>query len=264
MASPAIATALMDDKIILETYEIESILARLCSKEQVRRTGNKYAVATPLSVTSVLGEFIPSGVTADVDTAAQPVASNEAHVLTKVDRSAIDWVLPDAHISRQQEVSRERIRQIRLDLGVPASPLKNQHKSTVELYVWISKNLFRAAGLTAAEIVDASGLSVKRYQIATAMAAAGVPWNSKPVRKIGATKRLVMNFNWSLPNRELSKIWQLPVAAIANHRSRLKAGPAKWDGRGLSNRNGQRQPVDYLEALTAERVKASGRLRRVG
>jgi len=150
-----------------------------------------------------------------------------------VDWSLADWNLRDTDIAIIIGVTRERVRQVRLQLKKPPSPIHRSHPPsprTVAVKQLIS------------EIESEAGrLGISRR---TVSAMVGFHIKSRPKWK--AHQKPI---NWRLPNTEIERIWKLPSRYVSNTRTRLSIGPPAWDRR--------KNQMDGLAVeVAAEEVKA--------
>ncbi|MGH7194227.1 MAG: hypothetical protein ACREJM_11970, partial [Candidatus Saccharimonadales bacterium] len=138
-------------------------------------------------------------------------------------------------------VSRERVRQVRREVGV-----KPERSAAERFAQFVALRQEQMQGLTVMQAVRASGLSLC-YEIARdVLRGAGI----SPFRR----KHKEFDFNWKLPNRDLAVAHGLSIQQVANLRFRLNSGPAQWDVRGgrvLTD-------ADYLSARDAEARKVQG------
>ncbi len=107
-------------------------------------------------------------------------------------------------------LSRERIRQIRQQVGAPKSTHPGRRRKTAQALQWAKENLEKLEGLSGAELAREYGLSRgwrtgPLYQFL------------KPFLRDGRLSRKyrwdLMNFK--LPDRDLERIWRLPYNLAA-------------------------------------------------
>lgn len=172
--------------------------------------------------------------------------------LTDEEWRALDWTKQDAALAREIGVSRERVRQVRLELGKPKAKRHRARLSTPVRDAILAK-LKSADGLTMREVAAATGSTLPYvYQVGRMIGyqfrndRGTMPWHL---------------MNWDLPNTTLQQVWGLAPPpsqrdgfAPAQARHRLGYPKAKWDMR-------YRQRVEsdpaYQAAVREERRTAA-------
>ena len=137
--------------------------------------------------------------------------------------SKLDWSKQDVELADEMGLSRERIRQIRKQVGAPEPTHHRRSRKTAQALQWAKDKLDKFKGLSAAELRRKYGLS--RY------------WQTgllyqflKPLLRDGRRIRKhpwdLMNFR--LPNRGLERIWRLPYNLAGLYRWRKRRPPSPW------------------------------------
>lgn len=153
-----------------------------------------------------------------------------------------DWTLRDVELGRLHGISRERVRQIRKSLNIPASPHKHLHRNGIALR-GIPVETIRSK--TAEELASLTNSVTDTIYKHCRMLG---------VRPLKRDKRLLPIWalvNWELGNRDLARIWKLKEYRPAQRRYLSGKGAAKYDGRASQN------SLDYHEAIAAEKQKAA-------
>lgn len=167
------------------------------------------------------------------------------------DFSGVDWTLNDAAIGRQLGLSKEWIRRVRRDAHLPDSPMKRRKLGTprqadrltaalgddvcrIDHYCLSAADVMRATGARQLAVVE----TLVSHGVTLAASERKHPWHA---------------MDWSLPNADLNRIWNMGVNSAGNCRSRARLAGPTFDIRG---RRGHPGPA-YLAAVAAERDKAA-------
>jgi len=167
-----------------------------------------------------------------------------------------DWSKQDIELARETGLSRERIRQIRLLLGIPKSPHHGSRPASRRQYAlalqWAAENLDRLRGLSAAEVERKYGHK-RHSRVCVFLKTKGVLRDGNLLRKY---RWDLMNFE--LPNGVLQRIWKLPSYRATTYRSRKCLPAPRWNligGRAALPRRGELRA--YHRAVQAEERKAA-------
>ena len=166
----------------------------------------------------------------------------------KVDPDAwasLDWSRPDGRIAAVLGVCRERVRQVRAELGKPlAAPAQSR---AGRLRAYAERNRGRLHGLPATEVLRLAGVGLSEEYAGQVLRSAGVRPPARPGRP-----SCWRGADWRLPNADLAMVWGVAAAVVATFRSRLGVGSAKWRG----NDRQRREDPEYRRALAAEKRRA--------
>lgn len=156
-----------------------------------------------------------------------------------VDWTLMDWSQSNTRLSKVSGVTRERVRQVRAELGHPKRcryDLKfDAFVEAVKGKIFATAECFAAAGV--------SFMTGRKY-----CARLGLPFVS--ARK--ACKHPWHLMSWALPNNMLSEIWGINKTLVSSRRWNHCIGKPKWDGRRVL----REKPSDYRAALAAEQQEA--------
>lgn len=167
-----------------------------------------------------------------------------------------DWTLQDIVIAKMNDVSRERIRQIRVALGKPKSIYHHQQSTDcemarrrVKLMAKIDANRERFKTMGVKQIARVIGKCpptafnwIKKLEVEHVDGLKIHPWSE---------------VNFDLPNKTIQEIWEMPFNLASSYRDRKNKGPAKWyRNYDILCRNENRNVVEYLAAVDAEIEKA--------
>ena len=169
--------------------------------------------------------------------------------------SKVDWSRQNCELAVETGLSGERIRQIRKQLGSPQPTHPDRKLITRQTLQWAKDNLDNLKGLTWAEVQRKYGL--------------GDYWRRNPVflflkpfLRDGSRIRIhpwgLMNF--SLPNRDLARIWRLQYVQVASGRTQERRSRARWrckPGSGGVLVSGRGQLQSYQRTVKAEERKAA-------
>ncbi len=171
---------------------------------------------------------------------------------------ALDWTRTDRELARQLGYTRERIRQVRRELGMADSPFKRHSAKGIALREWLRRNRDRAGALNGEQIRAESGVTLGSGAIARYMRMEGIAWTGAGPPRPAAPPKYSL-FNWDLPNHQLSRIWGSLANYVSRRRARSGHGPARWDGRSIHTMQGTVAFEEYRAALKAEQRKARAR-----
>jgi hypothetical protein len=115
----------------------------------------------------------------------------------------VDWSKQNCELADETSLSRERIRQIRQQLGAPKPAHRHSRmRKSARALQWAKDNLEKLKGSSIAELGRKHGLSRWR--------GSAVYQFLKPFLRDGRRKHRWGLMNFSLPNRDLERIWRLP------------------------------------------------------
>ena len=167
--------------------------------------------------------------------------------------SKVDWSKQNCELVDEMGLSRERIRQIRQQVGAPKPTPGHprMHKSAQALQ-WAKENLEKLKGLSRAELERKYGLS--RWQ------GSAVSQFLKPFLRNGRRKHRWDLMNFRLPNQDLERIWRLPYNMVGPHRVLKQLQRPTWyfrQGRGYMHFTGRGEREAYRRAVKAEERNAA-------
>jgi hypothetical protein len=165
------------------------------------------------------------------------------------------WSKTDTELAEEHGVCRERVRQIRLEIGARKAAHPHQSRKARAALQWAKDHLEQLKGLTWRDAVREYGHPTE--------------YNSplhkflKPYVRNG---RFIQKHRWdlmnfALPNRELERIWRLPPKMALPYRRRNQIPQSRWysrQGRRNQESGGQGGLQAYYRAVKAEERKAAG------
>lgn len=169
-------------------------------------------------------------------------------------RSQWDWSKTDSHLAQEKGLSRERIRQIRLEIGARKAAHPHQSRHVRAALQWAKDHLEQLKGLTWRDVAREYG-HPPEYNSPLYKFLKPYLRNGRFIRK---HRWDLMNF--ALPNRELERIWRLPPQMVSAYRRRNQVPRSRWHIRqGSRNReSGGRGGLQaYYRAVKAEEEKAA-------
>ncbi len=166
---------------------------------------------------------------------------------------AVDWSKQDAELADEIGLTRERIRQIRQQIGARKSPHHGRVRKSAKLLQWAKDNLDKLRGLSAAEVG-------RQYNLKLHWRGGPLYRFLKPFLRNGSLLRKhrwdLMNFR--LPNRDLERIWRLPGNMVGSYRRRKQHPPPTWPFKGKYPQfSGRGQLPAYHRAVKAEARNAA-------
>jgi N-acyl-D-aspartate/D-glutamate deacylase len=165
----------------------------------------------------------------------------------------LDWSKSNAALADEMGLSRERLRQIRQELGVPR-PAHRRHRfaKSAKVMQWAKDNLEKFKGLSGRELRRKFGIGLWRgtalYQFL------------RPFLRDGRRKHRWELMDFRLPNRDLERIWRLPHSVVGSHRYAKQLSRSRWyfkHGRGYTHLDRRGQLEAYRRAVKAEERKAA-------
>ena len=154
---------------------------------------------------------------------------------------SIDWMNYDSEIARTAGVSRERVRQLRLAHGKPKHRFYDIKFERFAAAVAGRKDMDSLACME----FGVSEVTAKRY-----CKRIGLAWIDR--RHCGGHRIYPWSqFNWRLPSRLLTEIWQAKPNVVASYRSGHKLSPPafRYSRRAM--------PPQFAAEVDAERAKAA-------
>lgn len=162
-----------------------------------------------------------------------------------------DWSkVRDVQLAKQWRVSRERVRQIRLQYRFPVCQLEyapkvaTMHAQVIE---WVKANEATIKGKLASEVVKQMPFkdTMFRNGIYRAMKETGVPFVWRKARQSIADE---LDINWELPNPVIAACWNTKAHWVPINRNRMNKQPDQWSGRyGTRGRNRRFRHLDELK-----------------
>ena len=167
--------------------------------------------------------------------------------------SKVDWSKQNCELADELALSRERIRQIRQQVGASKpTHLHRRIRKSAQALQWAKDNLEKLKGLSWAELMRKYGLSRWRRS--------AVYQFLKPFLRNGSRKHRWDLMNFRLPNRDLERIWRLPFNLAGPHRVRKQLQRPTWyygRGRGYMHFSGREEREAYRRAVKAEERNAA-------
>lgn len=141
--------------------------------------------------------------------------------------ASADWENQrDMDLAEKWGVSRERVRQIRMEREKPACKFHHVNKIQIEMGQWLNDHRKEIEGRPAHDVVREMPQLVFITTKLKALKKSGIPFDwSKAFRM---TRLRSYDMNWSLPNLLLSMIWGERTWTVANYRCRGCLGKPKW------------------------------------
>ena len=131
-----------------------------------------------------------------------------------------DWTLNNAELGRQQSLSRERIRQIRRDLGISAPPIRGPKERTAIKIIRKIKQ----------EEKEIKVNSIKKIQENVSCPYLRLVLNKHGIKYLHGNQKYPWGkINWNLPNTIIQEIWNIPYHDIVEFRNKTLQGDALWD-----------------------------------
>jgi hypothetical protein len=158
----------------------------------------------------------------------------------------INWSRQDTEIARVLNLSRERIRQKRRELGKPDAESKHSKPTMLQLREWVRANRESLSGLILVAMVQRAASAGIEATVPTMRAVAiseGVT-----VGKASSVYTLVPwdRVNWGMPNKAIAEAWRVRTHRVSQYRSTHLLGPATIS----------RKSQECEIAAAAERAKA--------
>jgi hypothetical protein len=170
--------------------------------------------------------------------------------------SEVDWSKSNIELADEAGLSRERIRQVRQQLGAPKPTYGHPRmRKSAEQLQWAKDNLEKLKGLSWAEVVRKYGVSRNRWRGPLYQFLRPFLRDGRRIRKYPWHQ---MNFR--LPNRDLERIWRLPYYMVAAYRWRKRRPPPTWrvkPGTWDIQFGGRREVQAYRLAVKAEERNAA-------
>ena len=167
--------------------------------------------------------------------------------------SKVDWSTQNCELADEMGLSRERIRQIRQQVGASKpTHLHRRIRKSAQALQWAKDNLEKLKGLSWAELMRKHGLSRWR--------GSAVYQFLKPFLRNGRRKHRWDLMNFRLPNQDLERIWRLPFNIAGRHRVRKQLQQPTWyyrQGRGYMHFSGRGEREAYRRAVKAEERNAA-------
>lgn len=137
-----------------------------------------------------------------------------------------DWELStDSALAKQWQVSRERVRQIRLKYGKPRCKIAHTPRESVEALTWLLDHKEELNGKHLHDISRAIPFPILQMHTRLALVRrSGIEYVNPKKWKW----RDDYPINWNLPNRILEILWNCSSTWVASQRSKQHAGKAKW------------------------------------
>ena len=149
--------------------------------------------------------------------------------ISKEELNRIDWTnTADVEIAQKWNLSRERVRQIRLQLGIPASARRSRSVSpeNMAILTWIEKNRDILENMRFMDAFRMCPIVTVKFKFKRMADRAGVKLISTSIQRRGPLS--MFPIDWNLPNLMLAYIWGLHHQRIANERSIYKKPKSKW------------------------------------
>ena len=176
--------------------------------------------------------------------------------VSEEDIAAADWEYElDSDLAKKWKVSRERVRQLRLELHKPECKLKHmQSVQSKEALRWLFKNRAEIEGKHAHDVEKMMPDCAQSVTKRAVMRKSGIKFNWDKHWKYGPNSGDEA-MNWDLSNYWLQAIWKKPFNRIASIRYLHNAGKMKWRASGFSEK--YLDDPEFLAAIQAEVAKAN-------
>jgi len=126
-------------------------------------------------------------------------------VITDEMIAAINWEFEkDFHIARQWRVSRERVRQIRQERGLPACLINLIENRSIEVQKWLLENKDRISGMLSSIVARECPTDLPITRKLDIMRSTSIPFVWVPLKRSAAD---VLPINWGLPNLVINAVW---------------------------------------------------------
>jgi len=167
--------------------------------------------------------------------------------------SKLDWSKQDYELADEMNLSRERIRQIREELGAPKATRHRWRRKTAQAFLWANDKLDQLKGMSATEVE-------RKYKLSRHWRQGPKHRFLEPFLRDGRINRKhpwnLMNF--SLPSQDLERIWRLPRNVASNNRRLKQIRPPRWSFQGGNQQFcGRTRFQAYHRAVKAEERKAA-------
>ena len=132
-----------------------------------------------------------------------------------------EWHLNNADLARKYGISRERVRQIRKNLGVPKPAIRGEKERTVVDGVEKLKN--KQSDISVENIKQFLKGKVSEPYLRLIL-------NKHKIDFIHGNRKYPWEkINWNLPNITISDIWGIPYSDIVEYRNKNFEGDALWE-----------------------------------
>jgi hypothetical protein len=177
---------------------------------------------------------------------------NPIKIVSEAAIAAADWVNNrDVDLSKVWGVTRERVRQLRIERSKPTCTVKNQNTSAIAAVRWLKDHAAELEGKHANEIAKLMPYAGKKTLTVgrKLIKRAGIQCDWTDVRT-GIFRRYA---NFNLPNAVLSKIWGIGDVSVAVRRREDFRVKAKWNLAGQQGCRAAQDPM--LTAATIEEIE---------
>ena len=171
-----------------------------------------------------------------------------------IDYSKVDWNKQDVVIADELGISRERVRQKRLELNIPKPAIRRWcfRKKNHLFLSFINNHSSEFKDKTAKEILEL----IRQQGIQEGTLNSLVAKLNElriPFRKKNLLKYHWKEINWDLPNLYISQIWKIKGLYVGTHRYRNQKPSPKWNVQFGWNKDNP----ELLKAVEIERNKAN-------
>jgi len=145
----------------------------------------------------------------------------------------VDWKKQDIVIAKKMKLTRERIRQVRRELGHPTALLQHAQTGKRGSVSAAVRGIMGWSGKMTARQICVSVLNrkpTKNNLGAIYQVCAGAGFKVKPAPP-PALWHERCPVNWDLSNKDLTDIWGLSGNLVANTRCQFNKPSSKWDAR---------------------------------
>lgn len=167
---------------------------------------------------------------------------------------AADWLYDtDSELGRAWKVSRERVRQLRLELKKPECLLKHTQPGVKEAKKWLVQNRAMIEGTNAHAVLEMMPGVLRTPTKMSILKHSGINFDWSRQLKWGPESKTPLNFD--LPNIWLTKIWKFCFNGVASCRYLHHAGRPKWKAGGGFTKKYLSDP-EFIAAIKSEIAKA--------
>jgi hypothetical protein len=169
----------------------------------------------------------------------------------------VDWVnTRDVEVARKWNVSRERVRQIRLVRQLPICTKRRLHPTSAAIMKWLEANREKIEGLPLMKMFRMCPIVCNKPLFSRVVELTDIGVGAPDYGKKHAIPDVQRYpINWQLPVSILCRVWNLRYYILACERSRFKHPAPLWKMQGFGAARLFQNPV-FQQAITNEIRKA--------